>query len=192
MSSVSTGTTPPGAGRTAAVVVISVAVLGAVGGIFGYLIGAKANPSGGTPSASASASRTPTTPSSSAPKLLPPCPAFIQQHAQELGASGTLRQELYILTAKNEIWICKEDGGPTWCQGHNVAGGRYPHETPVEGRTGLLLHPVNGLAAGKFQCTYTDKDGVITKFTASTKEFVIEYVGKSLPTVVEPVIEHMP
>jgi hypothetical protein len=205
MSSLSTGTTPPGAGRTAAVVVISVAVLGAVGGIFGYLIGAKANPSGGAgASTSATAPRTgpPTTPQSTGTEL-PRCPDFVQERTHAKGAKGVLREELWVLTSNTEIWICHDDapGGQTWWQGHVFnapqgpyqAGGPPPVERPGEA---ILLTGVNGLDNGRFQVRYQD-NGVSQAWTVSRAEFVIQGLDKNGKPVAgtpftQKVIEHRP
>jgi hypothetical protein len=194
--------TPQGAGRTLATMFVAVAVLAVTGGVFGYLIGAKANASRGAAAPQTHTVTTggttpgPTAPASTAsPPSGPACPAFIQRVAQNKGATGTLRQELYIRTAKSELWVCAEDGGPTWCQGHVVTNGAYyPQDTPVEGRSGLLLKPVTRLGDGRYQCGYTDATGT-WKFTISPTEFVTEHVGadgKAAPPAVEPVTQHTP
>jgi hypothetical protein len=189
-----------GAGRTAAAVFVAVAVLAVTGAVFGYLIGARANPTDGTntpqahPPTTGTArqpTRTRTTAGTPSGK---PCPAFVQTAAEGQGARGTLRLELYILTKQSEVWICKDDGR-LWYQGHRIDKARYPDETPVEGTNGLFLTTVIGLDNGRFLATNTSSDGVVTKYTVSTQTLRIvrtDPAGKVLGDDTQPVTSHEP
>jgi hypothetical protein len=178
MSSLSTGAAPRGAGRNAAAVLIAVAVLAVTGAVFGYLIGARANPAQGPDTSGSRGSGSGGT-----------CPAFIQAAAKK--ATAPLQLLLHVVTDRSEAWICKEDrdNGPLWYQGHRIDRARYPQEIPSEGVNGLLLSQVNALDAGKYLATNTDANGTVTKYTISRTQLKIERSkdGKVLGTSTEVV-----
>jgi hypothetical protein len=194
--------TSRGTGRTAAAVFVAVAVLAVTGAVFGYLIGARANPTGGTNTPQAHTpttggttrqpTRTRTTASTPSGKR---CPDFVQTAAENQGAKGTLRLELFIVTKQSEVWVCKEDNGPLWYQGHRIEKGRFPAETPVEGVNGLFLKTVIGLDNGRFLATNTRSDGVVTKYTVSSTQLTIvttDTAGKVTGNETQPVTFHEP
>src|SRR5438552_11042443 len=85
-----------GSGRTVAAVLLALAVLAVLGGVFGYLLGnqAKQNTAGdgnGTPGS---------TDSSPAGD---PCPSFIQTAARAKGAKLPLTLRLYMTTKLSEV-----------------------------------------------------------------------------------------
>src|SRR5262245_38265919 len=134
MSSSSAGASTgsaPGAARTATAVVLAVAVLAVTGAVFGYLLGARANPAGGQGNGAGNGPTSAAGDQSTSPAA-PKCPDFIQTAARGRQARGDLRLRLYIQTEKSEVWICAEDRGPLWYQGHSIRNDTYPREVPVE------------------------------------------------------------
>jgi hypothetical protein len=159
-----------GAGRTVAAVLLALAVLAVLGGVFGYLLANKAkNAAGGEGGPSAGPGRT--TPGGD------PCPQFIQTAARSKGAKVPLTLRLYMTTQKSEVWICTAADGRLWYQGHSMRSARYPSELPIEGVNGLLLSNVNGIDQGRYVAVNQDENGKTT-YTVSKNELVIERNGK--------------
>jgi hypothetical protein len=159
-----------GAGRTVAAVLLALAVLAVLGGVFGYLLGNKAKNNGGGdggPSAGPGQS----TPAGD------PCPSFILNAARAKGAKAPLTLRLFMKTQKSEVWICADGGGRLWYQGHSIRQARYPDELPIEGVNGLLLGNVNGTDNGRYVAVNQDQNGRTT-YTVSKDELVIERNGK--------------
>jgi hypothetical protein len=159
-----------GAGRTVAAVLLALAVLAVLGGVFGYLLGnrAKATAGGdGGPSAS---------PGQSVPAG-DPCPDFIQKAARAKGAKAPLMLRLYMTTQKSEVWICVAADRRLWYQGHSIKQYRYPDETPLEGVNGLLLGNANATDQGRYVAVNQDANGRTT-YTVSKDELVIDRNGK--------------
>jgi hypothetical protein len=74
------------------------------------------------------------------PEVLSPdrCPAHTVKLAQENGSSGGLTRVLYIRTARAQVWICADDSGTLFYQGH-----QWPKdERLVEGTNALFLTDV--------------------------------------------------
>jgi hypothetical protein len=164
-----------GAGRTVAAVLLALAVLAVLGGVFGYLLGSRAkdNARGGTP-------RTTDT------KRAGPCPTFIQTAARAKGAKTPMTQRLYMTTRQSEVWICVAADRRLWYQGHSIKQSRYPREVPVEGVNGLLLGGVNGIDKGRYVAVNRDPNGVTT-YTVSEDQLVIDRNGnKSTEPAVNP------
>ncbi len=159
-----------GAGRTVAAVLLALAVLAVLGGVFGYLLGhrAKVNGGSGTPGTSGTADTS---------AAADPCPAFIQAAAQAKGAKTPMTLRLYMTTNKSEVWICAAAAGGLWYQGHSIKQHRYPQEVPVEGVNGLLLSGVNATDQGRYVAVNQDANGVTT-YTVSKDQLVIERNGK--------------
>jgi hypothetical protein len=160
-----------GAGRTVAAVLLALAVLAVLGGVFGYLLGNKAkDEAGGDGGPSAGPGRS--TPAGD------PCPSFIQNAARAKGAKAPLTLRLYMTTQKSEVWICTAADGRLWYQGHSMRPARYRDgELPVEGVNGLLLGNVNGIDQGRYRAVNQDANGQTT-YTVSKDELVIERNGK--------------
>ena len=155
-----------GAGRTVAAVLLALAVLAVLGGVFGYLLGNRAKNIGGGPPES-----TDTT------DAAVPCPDFIEGAAQAKGAKTPMTLRLYMTTSRSEVWICAAAGGGLWYQGHSIKQSRYPKEVPVEGVNGLLLSGVNGIDQGGSRAVNRDPNGVTT-YTVYKDQLVIERNGK--------------
>jgi hypothetical protein len=179
---------PPsrGGGRTAAAVLLAVAVLAVLGGVFGYVLGTKANEAkattSGSPTPAASRPRTTAQPTKSAGGI--PCPDFMQEAAAKRGAPRPLTLRLYIATEKSEVWVCAAANGALWYQGHAIRKGKFPDETPVEGENGLLLRNVNGIDQNRYQAVNEDQGGRTT-YTVSRTELIIDRNGnKSTEKVV--------
>jgi hypothetical protein len=158
-----------GAGRTVAAVLLALAVLAVLGGVFGYLLGHRAKVNGGgTPGTSGTADTT---------SAAVPCPTFIEAAAQAKGAKTPMTLRLYMTTARSEVWICAAAGAGLWYQGHSIRQHRYPQEVPVEGVNGLLLGGVNATDQGRYVAVNQDANGVTT-YTVSKEQLVIERNGK--------------
>jgi hypothetical protein len=160
-----------GAGRTVTAVLLALAVLAILGGVFGYLLGNKAKQD----TAGGNGGGTPGTGESSASG--PPCPPFIQSAARGKGAKSPMTLKLYMTTQKSEVWICKAADGRLWYQGHSIRNSRYPSELPVPGVNGLLLGNVNGIDRERFVAVNEDQNGRTT-YTVSKDELVIDVNGK--------------
>jgi hypothetical protein len=161
---------PPrsGSGRTVAAVLLALAVLAVLGGIFGYLLGNRAKQdvaAGGQPSGGASS------PGGD------PCPQFIQSAARAKGAKLPMTLRLYMTTKQSEVWICAAADRKLWYQGHSIRQARYPSELPVAGVNGLLLGGVNGIDQGRYVAVNQDQNGTTT-YTVSKDQLVIERNGK--------------
>jgi len=180
---------PPsrGRGRTAAAVLLAVAVLAVLGGVFGYVLGTKANEpkatGNGAPTRAPTSTRTTAQPTKTAAAGTP-CPDFMQEAAAKRGASRPLTLRLYVATARSEVWVCAAASGGLWYQGHAIKNAKYPDETPVEGANGLLLSGVNGINQNRYQAVHEDQGGRTT-YTVSRTELVIDRNGnKSTEKVV--------
>ncbi len=160
-----------GAGRTVTAVLLALAVLAILGGVFGYLLGNKAKQD----SAGGDGGRTPGGGQSSPSG--PPCPQFIQTAARTRGAKTPMTLRLYMTTEKSEVWICNSSDGRLWYQGHSIKNARYPSELPVPGVNGLLLGNVNGIDQGRYVAVNQDQNGTTT-YTVSKDELVIDVNGK--------------
>ena len=159
-----------GSGRTVAAVLLALAVLAVLGGVFGYLLGNQAKQDGtaggnGTPSSSESS------PGGD------PCPSFIQTAARTKGAKLPMTLRLYMRTKNSEVWICAAADRKLWYQGHSIKQAPYPTELPVPGVNGLLLGGVNGIDQERYVAVNQDQNGTTT-YTVSKNELVIERNGK--------------
>lgn len=160
-----------GAGRTVAAVLLALAVLAVLGGVFGYLLGNRAKDTNAGGNGGPSAGPGQTTPAGD------PCPEFIQTAARARGAKAPLTLRLYMTTQKSEVWICVAGDRRLWYQGHSIRQSRYPNEKPVEGVNGLLLGNVNGIDQDRYRAVNQDANGQTT-YTVSKDELVIERNGK--------------
>lgn len=167
----------PRGGRTAAAVLLAVALLAVLGAAAGYFLGVRHNDS--TPSADRSAG-----PSTSGGLK---CPSFIERAAVARGAVPPMTLRLYVLTKKQnatpsdpyraEVWICAAAAGEStlWYQGHTIKTKPYPDEQLTNDNS-ILLKNVNSLDADKYQVTNTDSNGSTT-YTVSPKELDINGSG---------------
>ena len=161
----------PRGGRTAAAVLLAVALLAVLGAAAGYFLGVRHNDS--KPAAGESGG-----PGVAAGK---PCPSFIEKAAVARGAVPPMTLRLYVLTKKQnattsdpyraEVWICAAAAGEStlWYQGHTI---KTKLDEPITGDNGILLKNVNSLDANKYQVTNTDSNGTTT-YTVSPTELDI-------------------
>jgi hypothetical protein len=157
-----------GAGRTVIAVLLALAVLAVLGGVFGFVLGSNAKENaGGTPGGGGGQ----TSPAGD------PCPTFIQTAARAKGAKAPMTLRLYMTTTKSEVWICATADGRLWYQGHSIRQSRYPDELPVQGVNGLLLGGVNGIDRDQYVAVNQDQNGSTT-YTVSKDQLVIERNGK--------------
>jgi hypothetical protein len=160
-----------GAGRTVVAVLLALAVLAVLGGVFGYLLGNRAKDNGAAGNGGHSPGSGQSAPAGD------PCPPFIQTAARAKGAKVPMTLRLYMRTAKSEVWICAGADKRLWYQGHSIRQGRFPDEVPVEGVNGLLLGGVNGIDQGRYVAVNQDANGTTT-YTVSKDQLVIERNGK--------------
>jgi hypothetical protein len=160
-----------GAGRTVVAVLLALAVLAVLGGVFGYLLGNRAK----VDEAAGNGGQSPG--SGQSGPAGDPCPSFIQTAARAKGAKVPMTLRLYMTTAKSEVWICKGADGRLWYQGHSIRQDSERGEVPVEGVNGLLLGGVNGIDQDQYVAINKDANGT-TKYTVSKDQLVIERNGK--------------
>jgi hypothetical protein len=130
--------------QNAAVVLLAVAVLAAVGSAFGYVLGTQAKADANRPGqVRVSQSTAKTTPPARTGK---PCPGITERAAKDVGSPGDLRQRLYIKTDTAEVWICEDRAGKLWYQGHRLAG---PFQQAT-GNDSLFLTTVNLNSDGSY------------------------------------------
>jgi hypothetical protein len=106
--------------QNAAVVLLAVAVLAAVGSAFGYVLGTQDKADANRPG-QVRVSR-PTNTATPTARTGKPCPGITERAARGVGSPGDLRQRLYIKTDQSEVWICEDRAGKLWYQGHRLAG----------------------------------------------------------------------
>jgi hypothetical protein len=159
-----------GSGRTVAAVLLALAVLAVLGGVFGYLLGNQAKQDG-TANGNGTPGSTESSPTGD------PCPSFIQTAARAKGAKLPLTLRLYMRTKYSEVWICAAADRKLWYQGHSIKQAPFPTELPVPGVNGLLLGGVNGIDQGRYVAVNQDQNGTTT-YTVSKDELVIDRNGK--------------
>jgi hypothetical protein len=161
-------------GSRSTTIVLTLAILAVLGGVFGYFTGSQAraddrsdarqqDPAPDVTTTSAKAEPGPTG---------SPCPGFVSQAAKARAASLPLIEKLYIATEKSEVWICQAADGALWYQGHGITNGHYyPDETPEEGRNGLLLKQVKSTGKDSYEAINKDENGE-THYLVTTQTLI--------------------
>jgi hypothetical protein len=174
----------------AAQVLLAMVFLAIIGGSGGYLAAhrqkqhhlavaqSSSPPSAAPATATPAPSDQPVSALSSPSKSISPtssgqeCPA----PAEKLAGNIRLYELLYLLTARSEVWICKDAGGKLYYQGHSLTLGR----DLIEGKTALFLKEVttDPDVPGGFVATNVDNHGT-TRYHVSPQQLVTEINGKA-------------
>ena len=170
---------------------LAVFFLAVIGASAGYILGLRAKHHR-TPAPQPAAVATTSAPAT-APPAAKACPPETERDAkQKFKSPGGLVQVFFLLTDKDDVWICRDSAGALFYQGHVLSDAERqggPREPLVDQKNSLLLKSVKADGNGGWIAENT-AGGRTTRYLVSAAKLVIEYANGTRET--HQAIRHEP